>query len=97
MSREKLAIAMDLIEALAKQMPSSYADAPDNLEQRSVKRIIEAARSSYVLPSYCAEMNMDAKKCIQCIVEHVPPAICLEKLNEPCSEDVDIEWDTPKE
>ncbi len=94
MSKEKLTIAMALIDALAGQSASSSGAAQVTQAQAKVKRVIEAARSNYVLPSFCAEMNSDAKKCIHCIVEHKPPAICLTKINEPVSEDFEIEWDT---
>ena len=98
MSQEKLIIAMGLIDAMAGQPASSTCAAQGvqggDKEQARVKRVIEAARSNYVLPSFCAEMNTDAKKCIHCIVEHAPPTICLAKINEPVSEDYEIEWDT---
>lgn len=87
---------MDLIDVLVRQSATRPGLEPLDAEQASVKNIIEAARSCYVLPSYCAEMNTDAKKCIHCIVEHAPPPICLEKINEPVLEDFEIEWETAK-
>ena len=94
MSEQKLSIAMELIEALAGQPVSSLAGGQGDQDQAGAKRVIEAARSSYVLPSFCAEINGDAKECIHCIVEHEPPTICLAKINEPVFEDFEIEWDT---
>ena len=94
MSEEKLTIAMDLIEVLASQSVPSAGAANATQARTSVKRVIEAARSNYVLPSFCAEMNSDAKECIHCIIEHKPPTICLAKINEPVSKDFEIEWDT---
>ncbi len=96
MSKENLNIAIDLIAALLKQSSSLFGATASDHKQTCVKKIIEAARSNYVLPSFCAEMNTDAQKCIHCIVEHDPPTICLDKINEPVSEDFEIEWDTVK-
>ena len=95
MSQTKLTIAMDMIDALAKLPRLEAMGVSDNHECASAKQVIEAARSIYVLPSFCAEMNVEAKKCIQCIVEHLPPPICLDKICEPVLEDFDLEWDTP--
>ncbi len=96
MSQEKLTIAMDLIDALAGQPVGSTAASQGAQGREKTKRVIEAARSHYVLPSFCAEMNSDAKECIHCIIEHEPATICLTKINEPVSEDFEIEWDTLK-
>lgn len=93
MNDAKLVIAKQLIEILAKHpcSPIGTTVAVDR-EVNAVKRIIEAARTRYILPSFCAEMNDDAAKCIECILEHKPPPVCKTKIDEPEGCELDIEW-----
>lgn len=95
MSDAKLIIAKELIEILAKQPCSIERMSAEKRDLMAVKLIIEAARKNYVLPPYCAEMNTKAGKCINCIIEGTPPAICLKKIEENNTGDLDldIDWD----
>lgn len=94
MSDARLRIAKELIEILAKNSCSSVGSVSEDRDMIAVKRIIEAARANYVLPSFCAEMNTRASKCINCIVDHNPPEICRKKFEASLAEEDDIEWDT---
>ncbi len=95
MNENKLIIAKELIEILAMHPCTSVGSTVKDRDVMAVKRIIEAARRNYVLPSYCAEMNSRAGKCIECIIEHNPPTICREKNEQQDVEDLelDIEWE----
>lgn len=94
MNDAKLIIAKELIEILAKQPCSAERLSAEKRDLMAVKLIIEAARKNYVLPTYCAEMNTKAGKCINCIIERTPPAICRKKMaeNEAGNLDFDIDW-----
>lgn len=93
MNDANLIIAKELLEILAKYPCVSAGSMPDDLELYAVKRIIEAARINYVLPTFCAEMNTQAGKCIRCIIDHEPPEVCRAKIDADVSEDLDIAWD----
>jgi hypothetical protein len=93
MDNARLIIAKELIEILAKHPCISVGTEPDNLDAFAVKKIIEAARINYVLPSYCAERNTRVRKCIECIVDQVPPEVCRKKSDDLPLDDLDIEWE----
>ncbi len=94
---KKLNIAKELIEILAKGRCSSPGSGlVDGQEYSPAKRIIEAARRKYVLPSFCAEMNDEAVKCIECIVDYKTPAVCSDR--DWCKEEdeLDVAWDNKR-
>ncbi len=94
MVSDKLAIARGLIETLAGHHCSKIGTEPGVGDMTAVSRIIEAARINYVLPSFCAEKNNEARHCIDCIVEHKPPAVCRRNIESILKEELDIEWDS---
>ena len=93
MNDANLEIARQLLEALANEPCDPVGSGVKDRDKMAVKRIIEAARANYVLPSYCAEMNSVAAKCIECIVDHNPPAICRDRVFEQEGEESGVEWD----
>ena len=94
MNDSKLIISKELIEILAKNPCGPAGSGQGNPDLSAAKKIIEAARINYALPSFCAEINTEASKCIHCIVDHKPPAICYKDVVELSPEELDIEWET---
>ena len=90
----QLNIAKDIIAILARNPDIAAKSMCGDGEKDALARVIEAARMTYSLPSYCGERCQDVHECLQCVIDMQSSPQCEAIMEKQPLDEMDITWIT---